>query len=96
MANTKPDKPIPLQVIVLDDLDFSWTIEEIEKVRELWKKGINIVDIAQRVRKKNTDFYRKEQDAINETALLIMHLDRKGQIKPRKGGIFGSSKGECL
>ena len=96
MANTKPEKPIPPQIIILDDLDFSWTIEEVEEVKKLWKDGVNIVDIAQQVRKKTPDFYRKEQDAINETALLIMHLDRKGQIKPRKGGIFGSKECEIL
>ena len=92
MANTKPEKPIPPQIIVLDDLDFSWTIEEVEEVKKLWKDGVGIVDIAQQVRKKTPDFYRKEQDSIDETALLIMHLGRKRQVKPRKGGIFGSKE----
>lgn len=92
MANTKPNKPIPEQIIVLDDLDFSWTESEVKQVKQLWKKGVSIVEIANTVRKQNLDFYRKDQDAIDETALLIIHLGRKGQIKSRKGGVMGGKQ----
>jgi len=65
-------------IIALDDLDFSWFIDEIDKVKRLWKYGWHIADIAKQMRRD-----------IDEVAILIMHLSRRGEIKRRKGGVFG-------
>lgn len=74
--------------IILEDLDFSWHQDEIEQVIELWQGGAGIADIAKQVRPA-TKSLRTEWDAIDEVALLIIHLSRQGCIKPRPGGIFG-------
>lgn len=65
-------------VIALDDLDFSWYRQEVERVKKLWIYGWHIADIAKQMQRKQ-----------DEVAILIMHLARKGEIKRRKGGIFG-------
>lgn len=70
-------------VIALDGLDFSWDPKAVEKVKKLWSDGRHISDIAKTVRRD-----------IDEVALLVMHLARKKQIKPRNGGCFGVAQGD--
>ena len=65
-------------IIVLDDLDFSWLPAEVAKVKKLWDFGWHIADIAKQMRRD-----------VDEVAILIMHLSRRGEIKRRKGGVFG-------
>ena len=65
-------------VIILEDLDFSWYANEIDKVKSLWKYGWHIKDIAKTV--------KRDQD---EVAMLIMHLARREEISRRRGGVFG-------
>lgn len=66
-------------VIALDDLDFSWYRQEVERVKKLWIYGWHIADIAKQMQRKQ-----------DEVAILIMHLARKREIKRRKGGVFGA------
>lgn len=65
-------------IIALDDLDFSWFLDEVKKVKKLWYFGWHIADIAKQV--------DRDQD---EVAVLIMHLARRGKIEYRKKGVFG-------
>ena len=71
------------QVIILDDLDFGWTPDEIETIKQMYDDGATLDEMARRRKNRwnNLDL------AADETALLIMHLARTGKVKPRKGGI---------
>ncbi|MDW7678466.1 MAG: hypothetical protein SCK57_12470 [Bacillota bacterium] len=62
-------------IIILDDLDFGWTHDEIRRFICLWNQGIPLPDIAARLRPMLSSC-----DARDETALLAMHLMRKGRI----------------
>lgn len=80
---TKKKDPYKLRpnqelIIALDDLDLSWFPEEIEKVKKLWKYGWHIADIAKQIHRD-----------IDEVAIVIMHLSRRGEIQKRKGGVLG-------
>jgi hypothetical protein len=75
-------------IIALDDLDFSWRKEEVERVIELWNANASIAEIADQTRPP-VHSLRTKQDAEDEVALLIMHLRRQGQIQLRPGGVFG-------
>lgn len=74
-------------VIILDDLDFTWTENEINMAIFMWTCGWSIEDMARKLRK-----YDGIKNGSDEVALLIMHLGRQGKIKPRPGGIFGYEK----
>jgi hypothetical protein len=75
-------------IIALEDLDFSWHETEIERVIEMWQRGVCISEIAEQVRPPAYPI-RGKGDSIDEVALLIMHLRRQGQIQLRPGGVFG-------
>ena len=64
--------------IALSELDFSWYPGEVEQVARLWRKGLHIAEIAERM----------ERD-IDEVAILIMDLARRGIVEPRKNGAMG-------
>lgn len=65
--------------IALEDLDFSWTLEEIEQALQKWNEGLHIGDIAEEM--------QREED---EVFLLLLDQARKGVIQYRENGIFGS------
>lgn len=62
-------------VIILDDLDFSWTKEEMREAIKMYKAGAKIDLMAKVLRPKD-----KLCNAIDEVALLIMHLARQDLI----------------
>ena len=66
--------------IVLDELDFSWTDSDEQKVVDLWDSGASIMEIA-KVRKGK---YKQE-----EVFMLLLDLVLSGKIKYRPGGVFG-------
>lgn len=66
--------------IALQDLDFSWFPEEVEKVRILWGQGNSVYQIAASL-KRDPD----------EVSLLIMSLARENRILKRPGGASGIS-----
>jgi len=72
------ERPRERLIIVLDDLDFAWRQEDIDRVKRLWKYGLHIEEIAEYVKRKS-----------DEVTLLLMHLSRSGKIKKRVGGVFG-------
>lgn len=55
--------------IPLDDMDFSWDIKDVDKVREAYKDNLHISKIAK--------IAKRPQD---EVAVLIMDLGRKGLL----------------
>ncbi len=65
-------------IIALEDLDFSWTKEEVKIAIKEYNAGASFPAMAQKLRPKINI-----NDAIDEVALLIMDLTRKNKIKPR-------------
>lgn len=60
------------------DLDFSWNEQQLNRVKVYWEAGYHIADIAE-----------KADRIIDEVAILIIDLSRKGEIEERPGGVFG-------
>ncbi|MBO8136779.1 MAG: hypothetical protein H0Z40_01370 [Desulfotomaculum sp.] len=75
-------------VVILDDLDFSWHEEEINRVVDMWNEGYSISEIVREIRPPRSGLKTK-RDAEDEVALLIFHLAREGRIEPRPGGVWG-------
>ncbi len=69
-------RPKSKLVIILDDLDFSWTKLEVAKAILMWRNGYSLEEMAKQLRP-----YDSTKDAIDEVALLIMHLRRRKKIK---------------
>jgi len=74
--------------IALEDLDFTWYSDEIEKVIELWNQGANVVEIAEKVRKAPWFMHSKDHGQY-EVVILLMDLARREKIEPRPGGLLG-------
>jgi hypothetical protein len=68
----------PELIIALEDLDFSFLPEEAETTKKMWHDGKHIADIAEKL-----------QRDIDEIAILIMHMARRGEIEKRKSGALG-------
>ena len=66
-------------MIILEDLDFTWEREDINKVTKMWNEGIYVPDIAKNINRPTEEVF-----------LLLMHLGRQGRIKQRKGYFWGS------
>lgn len=64
--------------VVCENLDFTWSRDDVAAFRELWREGHAVPDIAKY-------FNRKEE----EIALLVIDQSRKGFIKQRRGGLLG-------
>lgn len=60
------------------DVNFLFKMKEMERFMALWNEGESLHDIAEEIKRKPF-----------EIALLIMDLDLRGLITPRKKGIFG-------
>ena len=72
-------RPTSELYIALADLDFSFYPDEMEKVIESWRAGVEIAEIAQSLNRE-----------IDEIAILIMDLARKNKVEKRRGGVFGN------
>lgn len=64
--------------IVLEDLNFLWKDEDLDKLVELWKENKPLQDIAKSVNR-----------SCEEVFLALMHLARERRIKKRKGFVWG-------
>jgi hypothetical protein len=73
---SRPQKPL---YIALETLDFTWDFAEKDKAIDLYNQGVHYADIA--------THFRRDGD---EVALLLMDLLRKGKIKRREGGCYGT------
>ena len=62
-------------LVILDDLDFGWTREEIQLFIHRWNQGQPLEAIARRLRSDLAP-----EDAYDETVLLALHLLRQGKI----------------
>lgn len=67
--------------LACEDLDFSWTKQEVMDFGYLWREGRTLDEMAR--------YFKRTPEEI-----LILALDRakSGYIEPRKGGLLG----ECL
>ncbi|MBI6052336.1 hypothetical protein [Clostridium perfringens] len=64
--------------VILEDIDFLWSEEDIEVVKKLWERGTGIKDICKVIKREG-----------DEVFLLLLHLVRSGEIKKRKSYIWG-------
>lgn len=64
--------------IPLEDLNWEWLTRDISIVIELWQQGEAIDRIAKLVRR-----------SVDEVAILVMDMRRRGLIEIRKGGVWG-------
>lgn len=71
------------KIIILEDLDFLWSKETIEKVKIMWEMNIGLKGISKVV--------DREED---EVFLLLLHLARNREIKRRDSYIWGVFNGE--
>lgn len=78
MAAEKTDIFAKGKYIPLEDLNWEWLTRDIAIVIGLWNQGEPIDRIAKLVRR-----------SVDETAILLMDLRRKGLINLRKGGVYG-------
>lgn len=65
-------------VIILDDLDFTFFPEDLDRAATLWEAGTPLPEMAAALRP-----YGKPAKALDETRLLLMHLRRRGRIAER-------------
>lgn len=76
-------------VFILEDLDLTFTQDEINMAIFMWTAGWSVEDMAKRLRPRDGIL-----NAVDEVTLLIMHLRRQNKIKLREGGIFGYGQAE--
>ena len=87
MANFDITYPIiSPQTIILEDFDFGFTRDEINRAAILYNRGYTLREIA-----KETRPHKSEQTQLVETALLVMHLDlcKKIEVKNRSKNFWG-------
>ena len=60
-------RPKSKLVIILDDLDFSWTKLEVAKAILMWRSGCSLGEMAKQLRP-----YDSTKDAIDEVAVYIL------------------------
>lgn len=82
-SNIKGKSTEDKKIIILEDLDFLWSEETIEKVKNMWDMHIGLKGISKVV--------NREED---EVFLLLLHLARKKEIKKRDSYIWGVFNGE--
>lgn len=70
--------------IALEDLDFVWKKEQICIAVDMYCKGECITEMAEVLRPDDAT-----GAAIDEVAILLMHLKRTGRIKNRPTGVWG-------
>ena len=78
LADSRKRRPREELYIALSELDFSWYPNEVEQVAQLWRDGLPVADIAEKM----------ERD-VDEVVILIMDLARRMMIGQRKNGVLG-------
>ena len=86
MANFISRPTIPAQEIILDEFDFGFTRDEINRAAILYNRGYTLREIA-----KETRPHKSEEIALVESALLIIHLGvtKKIEVKNRSKDFWG-------
>lgn len=67
------------RIILLPNAEMDYLPNQIDEFIELWNKGTHVGDIAEKFWINNY-----------EVALLVMHCELEGMIKPREGGLKGT------
>lgn len=70
----RPDSEL---YIACEKFDFSFFKEEVEQIKQRYKQGVPVLDIAE-------DMKRHEV----EIAILLVDLAERGRITPRHSGVF--------
>lgn len=63
--------------IINEDLEYGWTLNQLNSIREQWNEGESLLNIAK--------YYNADPDSI---VLVLIHLGRRGKLKQRPGGLF--------
>lgn len=66
--------------IALEDMDFVWSLVEVEAFRRMWHEGQSIYEMAQ--------YFDRDPD---EVTVLVMCQMRKEKIEQRPGGLMGGA-----
>lgn len=73
----------PVEYLACDGMEFGWSLEDVQTVRELWRKGVSGLKISEQM--------RRDPD---EVAVLIISLAKEQDesliIYPRYGGWEGT------
>ena len=70
--------------IILFDLNFDWDFDEVDTIAEMYQGGATLEEMATRRISQFTGL----DNAMDETALLLMDLSRRKKIQTRKGGVL--------
>ncbi len=70
----RPKEPL---YFACEGFDLTFTREEVEKVKKYYRKGIPLLEMAEKLKRNQV-----------EIAILIIDLAEKGRITPRPSGIF--------
>lgn len=81
------------KAIILEDMDFTWREDEMEKAVKLWEAGVPFQDMVAELRpeRRSVDSPHRYVDystRADEVALLLFHLSRQGRINCRPGGVL--------
>lgn len=71
------EKEVFIMMIALEENKFIWSNREVASFRKMWNRGDNIGFIAKCLKCNKTD-----------VVLLVIDQAEKGEIKPRKDGIY--------
>ena len=69
-------------VIILQDMEFAWTKEDILKVKKMWNEDSSFNEIIKSIKREG-----------DEVFLLLLHLSRNNKIQSREGFLWGNKKG---
>lgn len=69
------------KIIILENLNFQWRVEEIDQVKKMWSDGVEFKEIIKILNRDGDEIF-----------LLLLHLARRGRIKIREGYIWGIEK----
>jgi hypothetical protein len=69
------------RVIVCEDFNFVWDEGELTEMRKMWKKGVDIEEMA--------ECFDRDPD---EVILALMHLAKEDKIHARKHGLKGKRR----
>lgn len=60
------------------DINWKWTPNEVSHFDWLWKTGVSLMDIAEKLSRPPV-----------EIVIMIIDRELRGKLKPRKGGFYG-------
>lgn len=67
-----------MKVIVLEELDFMWSEEDLMQLAKMWEQEESIETMSRQ--------FERDPD---EIILALMHLAKQDKIRPRKVGLLG-------